>query len=599
MRDVPDRHRSLWAACDHSWALLSEEERGAFQRLSVFRGGFEREAAERVAGASLPLLSALVDKSLVRRERTGRYEVHEVLRQYATEKLGQVPREEADTRDRHSACFMAFLQHKERALKGASQMEALEEIGADLQNVRAAWRWAIAQGKVTEIRRAAPGLRLFYEMRSLFEEGEQAFAQAAAMLEAKAGQGVEADVALGLALAFQGRLRYRRIWEQEEVVPLLRRSLAILRQAGAEEELGLVLAFAFDPGVVENVAEAEKLLHESLAINRKLGRRWEAAYSLLSFYGSLWFSWSGRVDAKPYLQESYALFSEIGDRMRAAYCLMELAQLLNWSGGRQEARLRLQESLAVFREIGDRQTVQACLDALGYLTRELGEYEKARRLHRESLEIASEVGDRLGVAGSLDNLGLVAYDAGDYEGAQRYFEQGLAIRTEVGHPWSIAMSFLHLGDVALAQGDYAQARRWYQESLELGRGSEPPGWAAKALRGLGEISSAEGDLEQARQHFRDALKLEMTGPGARVSLLLKILVSVAQLAARMGERERPVEWLACVADHTMSTAQLRASAVRLLDELASQLPPQAMAAARERSKGKSVDDMVGEVLREI
>jgi tetratricopeptide (TPR) repeat protein len=419
------------------------------------------------------------------------------------------------------------------------------------------------------------------------------------MLEAKAGRGVEADVALGLALAFQGRLRYRRFWEQEEVVPLLRRSLAILRQAGAEEELGLTLAFAFRPGVVENVAEAEKLLHESLAINRKLGRRWEAAYCLLSFSGSIWCSWGGQVDAKPYLQESYALFSEIGDRMRAAYSLMVLAERLNRSGGRPEAKLRIQESLAVFREIGDRQTVQICLDALGYLTRELGQYEEARQLHRESLKVASEVGDRLGVAGSLDNLGLVAYDVGDYEAAQRYFEEGLAMRREVGDPWSTAVSLEHLGDVALAQGNGERARRWYQECLEAGRGGEPLGQVVSALKGLGQVSSAEGDFEQARQHFRDALELEMTGPGARVPLLLGILVAVAQLAARLGEKEKPAEWLVYAADHAVSTAQLRDRANRLLDELASQLPPQAMAAARERYTDRTLEEVVQVVLQEL
>jgi tetratricopeptide (TPR) repeat protein len=599
MRDVPNRHHSLRAVCDHSWALLSEEEQHAFEKLSVFRGGFQRGAAERVAGASLSLLSSLVDKSLVRRTRSGRYEVHEILHQYAAEKLDQASEEEAEARDRHSAYFAAFLQHRERALKGAGQIMALAEIGADFQNVRAAWRWAIARGKVAEIRKAAPGLWLFYRMRNLFEEGERAFAQAVAGLEAKAGGGVEADIALGLALAFQGYLHLRRFWLEEEATPLLRRSLAILRQAGAEEELGLALAFAFRTGVVENVAEAEKLLHESLAINRKLGRRWEAAFCLLSFNIRAGFSWPGQVDTRPYLQESYAIFSEIGDRWRAAYSLEAQAGWLLDAGERQAAKQLYQQSLAVFREIGDGQAVQFDLDNLGYLTRELGEYEEAWQYHRESLEMASEAGHRLGVAGSLDNLGLVAYDVGDYGAAQRYFEQGLAIRREVGHAWSITISLGHLGDVALAQGDYAQARRWYQESLEVSRGSELAKEMPEALRGLGEVSTAEGDFEQARQQFRDALELEMAGQAVYIPGILKVLVAVAQLTARSGEKEKPAEWLAYVADHAVSTAQLRDRAMRLLDDLASQLPPQAMAAAREMSKGKSLDDMVGEVLQEI
>ena len=59
-RTVPDRHRTLRTVFDHSWRLLTDEERDAFCRLSVFRGGFAREAAAEVAGASLSLLGALM-----------------------------------------------------------------------------------------------------------------------------------------------------------------------------------------------------------------------------------------------------------------------------------------------------------------------------------------------------------------------------------------------------------------------------------------------------------------------------------------------------------------------------------------------------------
>jgi predicted ATPase/DNA-binding SARP family transcriptional activator/Tfp pilus assembly protein PilF len=597
MRDVPDRHRSLWAACDHSWALLSEEEQRAFQRLSVFRGGFEREAAERVAGASLPLLSSLVDKSLVRRERSARYEVHEVLRQYATEKLGQVPREEGETRDRHSAYFMAFLQHKETALKGVGQIKAMEEIGADLQNVRSAWRWSIAQGKVVEIRRAAPGLWLFYEMRSLLEEGEQAFAQAVAMLESQAAQGGETGVTLALALAFQGRFA-GRLYRYEHAAQLLRRSQALLHRLGAQRELALANTLSFYPGAEESFPDIEQVLEETLAIYRGLGDRWGIAFALTRFLWLVGLTSTRSRDTSG-LQESLAIGREIGDQSIVGLCLFQLGAILQSSGDFQESKQRYLESLAVFRDLGDRRLVQMCLDHTGYVARALGEYEEARQVHLESLTICREEGDRLGIAGSLNNLGLVARDMGDYAEAERYFQEGLAIRTEIGHRWSITVSLEQLGDVALAQGNYEEARRWYQESLEVSRGTERAAQMSEALRGLGEVSSAQGDFEQARQHFRDALELEMAGPVVYIPTILKVLFAVAQLAARTGDREKSAEWLATVAGHAASSARTRDRANRLLDELASQLPPQAMAAARERSEGKSLDDMVGEVLREL
>src|SRR5262249_6260672 len=47
-RNIPDRHRNMRAVLDHSWALLSDSEQVVFMRLSVFRGGFTRAAAEAV-----------------------------------------------------------------------------------------------------------------------------------------------------------------------------------------------------------------------------------------------------------------------------------------------------------------------------------------------------------------------------------------------------------------------------------------------------------------------------------------------------------------------------------------------------------------------
>ena len=81
--DVERRHQSLRSVIDWSWQLLTEDERRVLARLSVQRGGFDLEAAAAVAGASLPLLAALVDHSLVDVGEGGRYGMHELLRQYA------------------------------------------------------------------------------------------------------------------------------------------------------------------------------------------------------------------------------------------------------------------------------------------------------------------------------------------------------------------------------------------------------------------------------------------------------------------------------------------------------------------------------------
>jgi predicted ATPase/DNA-binding SARP family transcriptional activator len=87
LRNMPARHRSLSAAFEHSWRLLSEGERAALCQLSRFPDGFGAEAAEQVAGASSQMLTSLVDKSLLRRSTSGRYEMHRILKWCAAQKL--------------------------------------------------------------------------------------------------------------------------------------------------------------------------------------------------------------------------------------------------------------------------------------------------------------------------------------------------------------------------------------------------------------------------------------------------------------------------------------------------------------------------------
>src|SRR4051794_34428737 len=127
-RDVPERHRSLRAAIDQSWRLLTDEQRGAFSRLSVFRGSFDRAAAIAVTGADLRLLSELVAKSLLRRPDFGRFELHELLRQYAAEQLTASPGEEAAARERHAGHYAAMLLERQAALLGPELAVARDEL---------------------------------------------------------------------------------------------------------------------------------------------------------------------------------------------------------------------------------------------------------------------------------------------------------------------------------------------------------------------------------------------------------------------------------------------------------------------------------------
>ncbi len=148
LRNVPDRQRSMRAIFDQSWQLLTQKERDVFKRLSVLRGSFSREAAERIAGASLAILSALVDKSLMRTESRARYHIHELLRQYAALQLAQSPEDIARVYDLHCTYYADFLRSRQEEMFSSRQREMTAEIKAELDNIRAAWNWAVGMLKV-------------------------------------------------------------------------------------------------------------------------------------------------------------------------------------------------------------------------------------------------------------------------------------------------------------------------------------------------------------------------------------------------------------------------------------------------------------------
>ncbi|MFW6184971.1 MAG: ATP-binding protein, partial [Chloroflexota bacterium] len=208
LRNVPGRHRSMRAVFRHSWKLLSEAEKEVFPRLTVFRGGFGRAAAAEVAGATLSILSALVDKSLVMREDAGRYNIHELLRQFGAEKLDQDPSNARRARERHAHYYARFLEQRLPALRGANQIAALNKIGEELKNVLAAWEWAVQTANVEAIGKSATPLYFYCQMQSRFLEGARALAKAAEVLESRSA-GRERDILLGHMYNNEGWLRVR------------------------------------------------------------------------------------------------------------------------------------------------------------------------------------------------------------------------------------------------------------------------------------------------------------------------------------------------------------------------------------------------------
>ncbi|HSK65887.1 MAG TPA: tetratricopeptide repeat protein, partial [Anaerolineales bacterium] len=284
-RDLPERHRSLRAALDHSWNLLSAEEKTVFQRLSVFRGGFRKEAAQEVAGAGLEELASLLDKSLLKRVVEERYDLHELVRQYAASNIQSEPQEDSRTHELHSSYYAAQLEGWGKKIASPRQMEALAEMDSEIDNVRLAWSWMVAHPhrQLANIQKSMHSLWRFHDIRGRFQDGLVLMRQAVTMLQSlDAARDAERSILLGRALADQGYFS-AYLGRYEEARDVLQQSLTLLRASADRAALAHTLAvLGYMKTRLGEFQEAREHAEESLALYRALGDHDRMLYCLVT-----------------------------------------------------------------------------------------------------------------------------------------------------------------------------------------------------------------------------------------------------------------------------------------------------------------------------
>ncbi|MBL8061736.1 MAG: helix-turn-helix domain-containing protein, partial [Anaerolineales bacterium] len=323
VRDVPARHRSLRSVFDHSWSLLALEERSALMRLSVFRAGFTREAAERVAGASLSILSSLADKSLIRRSDTNiaRYDLHELIRQYAAMRLQAEAGEMETANKKHAEYYLTLLQMREPALRSRLQKETLAELRPEIDNFRAAWDFAVGSAQTDLLRCATGPVFYFYELHQYFQEAETLYRRGAEMTRTlirdtapndDASHRARLEGTLGDMLAHQAYF-LDRMGRNPEALDLYRASIVLLKPL--DEPYALTFALVLYGSLcwaVGDLEEAMIYLQKGLPLSRTLEHPWSQAVALCFLGGTNHDL--GKYDAAyEQFQEAMAICERMGD----------------------------------------------------------------------------------------------------------------------------------------------------------------------------------------------------------------------------------------------------------------------------------------------
>ena len=552
VQGVPERQRSIRAVLDYSWNALTGREQGIFRELSVFRGGFTREAAQQVTGASLRDLMDLVNKSLLTRPPAGRYDIHELLRQYAAQRLAEIPDRQPAVEDRHCAYYAEFLCQREARLFGKDQRAVMSEIEAEIDNIRVGWEWAVAWHRAEEMERYLDSLAEFYVIRGWFREGVQVFGKAARQLADDKQETSGRDARMILARA-QARLGQSY-------------------------------------GYLGMNRKAEELLRNSLAVFHELEARRETAYALC------YLAHGEGKEALSQYQDALEIFKAMGDRQGMALAVEGLGRILTDAARYQEAKRSYQDSLAMFRELGNQDGIASSLDGLGYVYWLLGDYGQARQLHLESLELGKCIGSPGGIARSLNRLGIDEIALREFEQAGQLWRESLAIFRDIGIQERTAAVLGNLAELADVQGNYAEAIQVAQEGLALHREIGHRFGIAWCCRVLGNAACGLGEFQQARSYYHRAL---LAVEGSMQGLHLHTLVGVATLLVAEQASARALELLALVFSHPASWQWAKDLAAPLKAQLEARLPPEVVAAAEARGRSRDLEATIQELLVEL
>jgi predicted ATPase/transcriptional regulator with XRE-family HTH domain len=431
-RDVPARHRSMRAVFDHSWKLLTEEEQRVLLRLSTFRGGFRREAAKEVAGTTISVLSALMTKSIIRRDSAGRYDLHELIRQFAAEQLAKHIDEQTATQMCHSKYYLTFFSRASGRLESAAQREALAELTAEMDNFRAAWDWAIEHHNFAHACQVSPTLYHVYELRAWLEEGEAVFHIAEEAIRSHTDE-TNPDDALTFIHIMRAHSAYYRFRLGNSAVPYtsLLSSATILQSS--TDQFAAVYSMWY-LGIVcwtlGRYTEAIDSLQVSLKKAKTLGKRWHEA-AAGEYIGIVMHERGEYEQARPYFIEALAIARELGDPMLIAHILAYMSRTIIALGRITEAEDVLRESLALAQEIAYRPGIGHALDGLGRLA-QLTSPDKARALFTASYDVYKETGDLRNMSRVLGHQGYNSLARGDDADAQNSFLAALRLVREGG-----------------------------------------------------------------------------------------------------------------------------------------------------------------------
>ncbi len=489
---------SIDAVLEHSWSLLSPEQQSTLAKLSVFRGGFTKEAAQTIADASNYLNLSLLNRSLIRQQHN-RYDMHEMVRQFASQKLIEDGTAE-ETVVKHGAFFSNLVEAQQNTILSELQLEALELLSQDIDNIRFTWQFAIESQESQNNSSIAflDTLGTYYTIKSLFHEGATNFKTASQNLS---------DTELAeLSILWQATLLQGQGLDQEVLTLLENLEINQKSQFKARAQLLLGISLAKTQDFQKAEEHLEIALKQFKTLKKQLNPNW---YSLMTLneLGNVALYQGEYPKALDYYQQALDLAKANNDLWQLSRTFSNLGTIKDLTGNYAEAEALHKESLSLKETLDDKDGIAVCYLNLGTVQYVQGNYTDAQPLFEQSHTIFRALGNLRRQANAINNLTAIRFTLGHLDEAEQNLHQLCDIYKNLDDKGGLAKCFFNLGTVEKQRGNPTGALAFHKKSLALYKEIGNQAGMITAHSGKAYALVSLENFEAAWTEFQVALKI--------------------------------------------------------------------------------------------
>ena len=619
--------------------MLDKTTRPVIKALSVFRSSFTREAAQSISGASARTLLDLTHKSWIQRLSNGRYQIHELLRQFAFEKLESEKATFALVMKQYSNYYAAYAARFWEDMKGANQQRAFSGMEAEFDNIHVAWAWLVsAHDMETAVQNILPILFHYAELRvkgdTLLHMLDMALASLPSDRSRQDAHIRQQEIILrsakGAFLQDGGPLRATI---PDVIFPIdtasIRRAWTLAQKQEAFQELGfwgILLCYVY--GRILQYDEGVRQLERVLPFFERTGQAWELAIGYFHLLQLLIPNEPPGSRAKQltvYLSHARDLFTSLGDTLSTGHILRLWGDLKYQQQNVEGAIQQWQLARNSFLNTGEWAAASNMLWMLSDACLQIGDFQKAFDGYREIADTFREHGLRLVQISALSKESFEKARHGDIEEALQIRRTCLDMILETGITYQFAWNYWEMGDLLRLVGDAEAASEWYERAYQIFDKEQDYVGRCYYFRGMGDIALGKKNYEAARDHFSTSVELAKSAnhtwmicyslsklAHAQVELqdvrsakknfrgafqygmktldkgiMLVAVLEYAEFCSKQGRNARAVELCSLVNDHFASWHETKKQAAILMDGIRKSLPREQFNEAKKN--GRSLD----------